>query len=202
MEFESLKHTRTPPSVNFSMWAFFRHSYVISTAVHIRICISLWCGIILSLLFLLLSLSFSDVKVEVTALPSYEEKEEQFKNQVVPLSCTISAVLSARFFSFCESNGYLSRVSFTSLGFVCYSFRLPNLGSSFSTLSLQEAWLVIGGVLFLPLVFLTVHSKYGRLSKKTRTSTCLLTRWSMLGNEHWADSLFFQWYNDQITCLL
>lgn len=27
-------------------------------------------------------LSFSDVKVEVTALPSYEEKEEQFKDQV------------------------------------------------------------------------------------------------------------------------
>nr|XP_009618406.1 protein ROOT HAIR DEFECTIVE 3 homolog 1-like isoform X1 [Nicotiana tomentosiformis]XP_018631260.1 protein ROOT HAIR DEFECTIVE 3 homolog 1-like isoform X1 [Nicotiana tomentosiformis] len=35
--------------------------------------------------------------------------------------------------------------------------RLPNLGSNFYTLSLQEAWLVIGEVLFLPLGFLTAQ---------------------------------------------
>ncbi|KAL3344194.1 hypothetical protein AABB24_023563 [Solanum stoloniferum] len=54
--------------------------------------------------------------------------------------------------------------------------RLLNLGSFFSTPSLQEAWLAIGGVLFQPLVFLTVYSKYGKSSKKTSISTCLLTR--------------------------
>lgn len=51
-------------------------------------------------------LSFSDVKVEVTALPSYEEKEEQFKDQVVSFSYILSA--STRLLSFCESDDYLS----------------------------------------------------------------------------------------------
>lgn len=73
MQFESHKHTRTPNSVNFSMCGFFLHSML---------------SVQLSILKFPY-LSFSDLKVEVTAVPSYEEKEEQFKDQVVSFSCII-----------------------------------------------------------------------------------------------------------------
>lgn len=58
-------------------------------------------------------------------------------------------------------------------------FRFLNLGSGFSSLFLQEGLLAIDGVLYQLQHFVIVHNRYGKLSKKIRTLTCLHTRLSM-----------------------
>ncbi|KAL0363715.1 UNVERIFIED_CONTAM: protein ROOT HAIR defective [Sesamum calycinum] len=70
--------------------------------------------------------------------------------------------------------------------------RLPNLGSNFSILYLLAGLLVIDGVLSLLQGFRSVQSKYGKLSKKIRTLTFRLTRFSTVFN-HDKDSMPRVW---------